>query len=439
MLDIKFIRKNKEEVKKNCELRNIECDVDRLLELGEERRNLLTEIEKLNAQKNHINEEIKHASLSDHRAFIARGKKIKDDIQEKEPFLEGAEKEYKDLLMKVPNMTHPDSPVGKDDSENKEIARFGKVPVFDFKPKTHEQILKDLDLADFERAAKVTGAKFYYLKNEGALLELALINYAFEIATKEGFIPFTAPDLAKDRVLVGIGFNPRGPETQVYSVENSDLSLVGTAEITMGGYHMNEVLREEDLPKKYVAFSHCYRTEAGSYGRHSAGLYRVHQFSKVEMFIYCRPEDSNSMHELIKDVEIKAFEGLGIPFRVVDICTGDLGGSAYRKYDLEAFMTSRLPQDYVYGGGAIPGEILSQSWGEVTSTSNCTDYQARRLNIKMERAGGQKEFLHMLNGTAIAVSRALIAILENYQQKDGSVIVPEVLRKYVGKDIIGVK
>jgi seryl-tRNA synthetase len=315
--------------------------------------------------------------------------------------------------MKIPNMTHPDSPVGKDDSENKEIERYGEPPKFDFEPKGHEELMKDLDIIDFEKAAEVSGSKFYYLKNEGALLEMALIQFAFSKLIENGFTPFITPDLARDKVLEGIGFNPRGEETQVYSVEKTDLSLVGTAEITMGGYHMNEIIPEEKLPLKYGAFSHCFRTEAGSYGRHSSGLYRVHQFSKVEMFAYTLPEDSEKMHAEIKNIEVEIFKDLGIPFRVVDICTGDLGGPAYRKYDLEAWMTSK------------------NNWGEITSTSDTTSYQSRRLNIKVERKDGKKEYLHMLNGTAIAVSRALIAIIENYQQADGSVKIPEVLKKFM--------
>jgi seryl-tRNA synthetase len=436
MLDIKFIRENKEAVKKNCEIRNFKVNIDQLLEVDEKRRSLLVEIENLKAQKNQLNDKMVKAEKAEREKLIKEGKNVKDELSAKEPQLEEIEKEYKNLLIRVPNMTHPDSPVGKDDSENKEIERYGNTPEFNFHPKGHEEIMKNLDLADFERAAKVTGAKFYFLKNEGALLEIALTNYAFEILLKEGFSPFITPDLAKDKVLLGIGYNPRGEETQIYSIENSDLNLVGTAEITMGGYHMDEILPEKDLPKKYAALSHCYRTEAGGYGRHSAGLYRVHQFTKIEMFIYCQPEESSEMHDLLKSLEVKIFDGLKIPFRVVDICTGDLGGPAYRKYDLEAFMASRLPQDYNHEGGKIPEEILKQSWGEITSTSNCTDYQARRLNVKIEKEGGKKEYLHMLNGTAIAVSRALIAILENYQQKDGSIIVPEVLRKYTGFDKI---
>ena len=414
MLDIKFIRENKDLIKKNCENRGVKCDIDRLLALDDMRKDTLLQIEELNALKNDINALVQEAkSDEEKKEVIEKGKEIKNKLEKAEPELAKINDEYKIILTQIPNITHPDSPVGKDDSENKEIEKYGEEPKFDFTPKNHEELGKDLDIIDFERAAKVSGAKFYYLKNEGVMLELALIQYAFEKIMEHGFIPFTTPDLAKDKVLEGIGFNPRGPETQVYSIENTDLSLVGTAEITMGGYHMDEIIPEEKLPLKYAALSHCFRTEAGSYGRHSSGLYRVHQFSKVEIFAYTKPEESEKMHTEIKNIEVEIFKGLGVPFRVVDICTGDLGGPAYRKYDLEAWMTSK------------------NSWGEVTSTSDTTTYQARRLNIKVKRKDGTKEYLHMLNGTGIAISRALIAILENYQQADGSVKIPEVLQKYM--------
>lgn len=421
MLDIKFIRENKEAVKRNCENRGVKCDIDQLLELDEKRKELLRKVEELNAEKNRLNDLIQKASDQEKIEIIEKGKAVKDKLEKMGPELQKILGEYQALLSRVPNMTHPDSPIGKDESENREIERYGEPPKFDFIAKGHEEIMKDLDLVDFERASKVTGSKFYYLKNEGAMLELALVQFAFNKLIGKGFVPFLTPDLARDKVLEGIGFNPRGLETQVYSVENSDLSLVGTAEITMGGYHMNEVIPEEKLPLKYAALSHCFRTEAGAYGKHSAGLYRVHQFSKVEMFAYTKPEDSEKMHREFKDIEIEIFKDLGVPFRVVDICTGDLGGPAYRKYDLEAWMVSR------------------DGWGEVTSTSDTTAYQSRRLNIKVERKNGEKEYLHMLNGTAIAVSRALIAVLENYQQADGSVKIPEVLIIYMPEGMSVIK
>jgi len=410
MLDIRFIRENKEAVKKNCQLRNIRCDIDRFLGLDEKRRKYLTDIAFMNREKSKLNMKLM-MEPTEKEEIIKKGKEIKREAEKLENKFDEIEREYRSLLIKIPNMSHPDAPVGKDDSENKEIERYGEPPKFTFTPKGHEELMKDLDLVDFERGAKVAGTKFYFLKNEAVFLEQALVNYALDMCLKEGFTPFVTPDLAKDEILEGIGFAPRGKETQVYSVENTDLSLIGTAEITMGGYHAGEIIDEEKLPLKYVALSHCFRTEAGSYGRHSAGLFRVHQFAKVEMFAYTLPEKSEEMHKFFKDMEVKIFEGLGIPFRVVDICTGDLGGPAYRKYDLEAWMTSR------------------NDCGEVTSTSDTTDYQARRLNIKVKRADGKKQFLHMLNGTAIATSRALIAIIENCQQADGSVVIPEILRQ----------
>lgn len=420
MLDIKFIRENAAAVKKNCETRKVKCGIDRILELDEKRRLSLQYVEELKAEKNKLNELIQKADPEEKKSLIEQGRAVKEKLETAEPELEEIAKEYQSLLGQVPNMTHPDSPIGQDDSENKEIERYGEPPRFDFEPKGHEELMRELELADFERAAKVTGSKFYYLKNEGALLEQALVQFAFSKLTQKGFTPFITPDLARGQVLEGIGFAPRGEEAQIYNIEGTDLSLVGTAEITMGGYHMNETIAEEKLPLKYAALSHCFRTEAGAYGKHSAGLYRVHQFTKVEMFAYALPEESEKVHQELKNIEVEIFKDLGVPFRVVDICTGDLGGPAYRKYDLEAWMTSR--------GG----------WGEVTSTSDTTAYQARRLNIKVERKNGAKEYVHMLNGTAIAVSRALIAILENYQQADGSVQVPEVLVKYMpgGSDVI---
>ncbi len=413
MLDIKFIRENKDAVKENCENRNIKCDIDELLELDEKRRNAIQYVEELNAEKNKLNELIQKSTDEERKKLIEQGKTTKEKLEKAEPEAKKLDEEYRVLLNRVPNMTHPDSPIGKTDEDNKEIEKYGEPPKFDFEPKGHEELMVDLDIIDFKKAAEVTGSKFYYLKNEGALLEMALVQFAFDKLVSKGFKPFITPDLAKDKVLEGIGFNPRGEESQIYSIENSDLNLIGTAEITMGGYHMGETISEDKLPLKYAAFSHCFRTEAGSYGRHSSGLYRVHQFSKVEMFAYSKPEDSEKIHTELKDIEVEIFKDLGIPFRVVDICTGDLGGPAYRKYDLEAWMTSK------------------NGWGEVTSTSDTTDYQARRLNVKIERTDGKKEFLHMLNGTAIAVSRALIAIVENYQQADGSVKIPEVLQKYM--------
>jgi seryl-tRNA synthetase len=293
-------------------------------------------------------------------------------------------------------------------------------PRFDFPPLDHVELGKQLELFDFDAGAKTTGHGFYFLKNDAVLLELALQHYALTVLIAEGFVPTTTPDLALNRILEGIGFNPRGSETQIYSIADTELSLVATAEITLGGYLADEILEDERLPIKMCGVSHCFRTEAGAHGRTSRGLYRVHQFTKVEMFAFTLPEQSGPMLDYFCDLQCRIFDGLGIPYRVVDTATGDLGGPAYRKYDLEAWM---------------PGRGEAGEWGEVTSTSNCTDYQARRLNIRHKHRGAKgTQFVHTLNGTAVAISRALIALLENHQQADGTVLVPEALQPIVAKD-----
>lgn len=427
MLDIKYILQNQEKVKKNAENRNVTCDIDNLIFLYKEKNELQQEVDELRRQRNEISAKIKSATNDTRPALIDESKKIKADLMTKEPKLVEITDRFVHEHGKVPNISHPDSPIGKDDSENMEFRRYKEPTRFSFEPKDHIQLGRDLDIIDFETAKKVTGSKFYYLKNEAVLLEFALVKHAMDILLKEGFTLITTPDLARDRILEGIGFNPRGKETQVYSVENSDLCLIGTAEITLGAIYANSVIDEDKLPIKLGGISHCFRTEAGSYGRFSKGLYRVHQFTKVEMFAYTQPEKSERMHEHLLDIEERIFKSLDIPFRTVDICMGDLGGPAYRKYDLEAWMPGRPGKE----------EGKQGDWGEITSTSNCTDYQSRRLAVKYRpKDGGRLQYVHMLNGTAIAISRALIAILENNQQEDGSVIIPEVLRPFVGKDII---
>ncbi len=324
-------------------------------------------------------------------------------------------------------MTHPEAPIGQTEDANKTIRTWGEPRKFEFTPKDHVEIGKALDLIDFEAGAKVSGHGFYFLKNDAALLDLALQQFAMRKLISEGFTPVITPDLARNSILEGIGFNPRGNETQVYSIEQTDLSLVGTAEITLGGLHADEVLDAEQLPIKYVGLSHCFRTEAGAAGRASKGLYRVHQFTKVEMFAFTEGslEISGALHRELLRIEEEIFQALGIPYRVLDICSGDLGGPAYRKYDLEAWM---------------PGRGEGGEYGEVTSTSDCTDYQSRRLNIRYKPAGQKgTRFVHTLNGTAVALSRAILAIIENYQQADGTIEVPEALRPWMGKDRIGAK
>jgi seryl-tRNA synthetase len=421
MLDPKFVREHAEEVKQNCANRGVKVDVDVWIQQDEERLGLLKEIEKLRAERNAVAEKMKSAG-SDRDALIAQGKELKEALAAKEGQFEEIDAEWKNGLLTLPNMTHPDSPVGASDADNVEARKVGEIHQLPA-PLDHVVLAQKHDLIDFERGAKVAGAKFYFLKGKLAILEQALIRFTVDLLVKEGFTPMATPDLAKDDVIIGTGFSPRGPETQIYSVENSDLSLIGTAEITLGGYHKDEQLAAQSLPIKYAGISHCFRTEAGTYGRESYGLYRVHQFSKVEMFVFCTPEQSDAMHLELLRIEEKIFQMLEIPYRVLDICTGDLGGPAYRKYDLEAWM---------WGRGEGKGD-----WGEVTSTSNCTDYQARRLNIRTKDVNGDNVYAHTLNGTAVATSRALIAILENHQQPDGSIKIPNALIPYCGFESIG--
>lgn len=414
MLDIKYIREHSEEVKNNTTQRGIKVDIDKLLAFDDIRRKLQQQIDELKAQQHKNNEQIARAADEEKKQYISEMKKIANKTAILESEYKSNFETYTEFLEQVPNLTHPETPSGRSDKDNKEIEKIGEVRKFSFIPKDHVTLAKSLDLIDFESGAKVVGQKFYYLKNEAVLLELALINFAINKLVAKKFIPIITPDLARKEILKGSGFNPRDDSDQIYNIQNTSLSLIATAEITIGGYHANETINAEKLPLKYVGLSHCFRKEAGTYGQESKGLYRVHQFTKIEMYIICKPEDSEKLHQELLSIEKEIFTDLEIPFRVVDVCTGDLGGPAYRKYDLEAWMP------------------MKKGYGEVTSTSNCTEFQARRLNIRYFDDHKKKKFVHTLNGTAIAVSRALIAILENNQQSDGSIVIPEVLRPYMG-------
>jgi seryl-tRNA synthetase len=422
MLDMRFVRENIDAVRQNIANRGVSVDLDALLELDAGRLVLLREVEAMRKERNEVADTMKSATPETRPALIERGKKLKEDVSAKESDLEMVEKAWREEALKLPNMTHPDAPIGKTDDDNKVIDTVGEIRKLE-KPRSHVELAEMHDLIDFERAAKTTGAKFYFLKGKLALLEQAMLTWAAREMAAEGYLPMTTPDLAKDDVLVGVGFNPRGPEAQIYSIEGTDLSLIGTSEITLGGYHKDEIIDEASLPIKFAGISHCYRTEAGAYGRESYGLYRVHQFSKVELFVFCAPEQSEAIHMELKRLEERLFQKLGIPYQVVDICTGDLGGPAYRKFDLEAWM---------WGRGEGKG-----GYGEVTSTSNCTDYQARRLNVRIRRKDGTLDYAHTLNGTAISLARAIIAVLENHQNEDGSITIPEVLVPFTGFDKIG--
>lgn len=417
MLDIKLIRDNKDLVKQNCKNRNVKnLDIDRLIEIDELRRAKIGEVEDLRASR-------KAASKGKPTPEeIERMRTVGEEIKQKETEMTAIETEYTELMMRVPNITHPETPIGGE--EDFKVLEEKSAPEFLFKPKDHEALLTNLDLIDFERGTKVAGAKFYFVKNDLVRLNQALINYGMDVVSRHGYTLLETPDIAKNEILEGIGFNPRGAETQIYSLENTDLSLIGTAEITVGGFHKDEILDLSTGPKKYVALSHCFRTEAGAYGRESKGLYRVHQFTKLEMFVYCKPEESETLHQELLAIEKEICDGLGLSYRVIDIASGDLGGPAYRKFDIEAWMAMK-------GDKTKTGDFA-----EITSTSNCTDYQARRLNIRYRTESGETNFVHTLNGTAIVTSRFPIAVVEQCQQEDGTIRVPEVLQKYLGKKII---
>jgi len=426
MLDAAYIRENADAVKANCRNRGVpEFPVDRVVAFEAKRKELVQSRSETAAKKNSISAQFAKATPEQRVALKEQAAAFDHEIGIIDAELKLIEGDLLSNQVQIPNMTHPDAPVGSDAAANKVVAEFGEKRTFDFKAKDHVALCESLDLADFEAGTKVAGQKFYYLKNEAALLEIALVQYAMQTVLKHGYTPIITPDLARVEVLEGIGFQPRDPNPdtrQVYKVTDTDLCLIATAEITLGGMHKDQIFDEGQLPLRYVGLSHCFRTEAGAAGRDTRGLYRVHQFTKVEMFVFCTPEQSEAIHQEIKGIEEEIFNGLGLAFHVIDTCTGDLGGPAYRKYDLEAWM---------------PGRGDGGDYGEITSTSNCTDYQARRLGVRYKGKGFKgTKFVHTLNGTAVACTRALVAILENGQQADGTVVIPEALRQWIGKDVI---
>ena len=423
MLDLQFICDHRDLVVDNCKKRGVEVNVDAVVRLRDERNALIAKGDELRRQQKEVSAQIPKASAEERPKLVEQGKHLRDQVSQTEEQQKKVEEQLRDEQIRIPNLTHPSAPIGGEEDAF-ELRVWGDKPKFDFKPKDHVEIAANLDLIDFEAGARVAGSGFYFLKNDAVMLEMALVQFALTKLRGEGFTLFTTPDLARDSVLEGIGFNPRGNETQIYSVANSDLSLVATAEITLGGIHKDQILDVATLPLKYAGLSHCFRTEAGAAGRAGRGIYRVHQFTKVEMFGYTGPDlkDSDALHAEVLRIEEEVFQELGIPYRVIDTASGDLGGPAYRKFDIEAWM---------------PGRGEGGEYGEVTSASNCTDYQARRLNIRCKSPDKKgTQFVQTLNGTAISCARAIIAVLENYQQADGSVVVPKVLRPWVGKDVL---
>lgn len=426
-IDFKWIRDNKEAIGTNIKNRNSNADLGAVIELYENMVNLQKEVEGIREERNNVAKKMKgKLEPSERERLVEEGKSLKESLVTLEEDLAKLQDELQQVARSIPNMTHPDVPVGGEDSSavRKEV---GSPREFSFPIKDHLQLGKDLDLIDFDSASEVSGSKFFYLKNEAVLLEMALLNWTLSEVMKKGFTPLTTPEIVRSSIVEKCGFQPRGDNTQVYSIDGTDQCLIGTAEIPVGGIHMDSILLESALPLKYIAFSHCFRTEAGAAGAATKGLYRVHQFSKAEMFVLCRPEDSETFHNELIQIEEDLFTSLGLHFKTLDMATADLGAPAYRKFDIEAWM---------------PG--LGR-FGEISSASNCTDYQSRRLGIRYRpseplQTGPKKgkaslpatKFVHTLNATACAVPRMMVCLLENYQQEDGSVVIPEPLRHFMG-------
>ena len=414
MLDIKFIRNNQNNVKTACKNKQVQVDIDGLLEIDKKRRELLQGVELIRAQKNQASDKIAKSKLdSEKRGIISKMKKLDKKEERIEKSLKIMTKEFEDLMLQIPNTPFDDVPVGKDDAENVVIREVGEKPKFDFKFKDYLEISENLDLIDIKRAAKTSGSRFGFLKREAVFIEFALINFAFENLIKEGFEPVIPPVMLKEEMARGTGYFEAADKKEAYFLPEDNLYLVGTSEQSLLAMHSDEILEEKDLPKRYLGFSTCFRREAGAYGKDTKGILRVHQFDKIEMISFCQPEKSREEHEFFLSLEEKLMQLLELPYRVVKICTGDLGRPAAAKYDIETW----IPKEGRYR--------------ETHSTSNCTDFQARRLNIRFRDKTGKLNFVHILNGTAFAIGRILIAIIENYQLKDGSFKIPEVLVKYL--------
>ena len=410
MLEMKFIRENLELVEKSAKEKGYNIDIQAVLELDEERKQQLSKVEELRRRRNEIAGKMKGGKPA--KELIEEGKEVKTKLATLEEELGKIEEKYKAGLKSVPNIIFDDVPLGGEE-DSVEIKAWGGKP---------EGGVDHLDYAisrgwvDFERGAKVAGAKFYYLKNELALLENALVQFGLKKVIEKGFNFITVPDLVSSKVLEGTGFNPRtSDQSDEYFIEGEDLALIATAEIALTGYHMNEIIDEKDLPLLYAGYSACFRKEAGSAGKHTRGLFRVHQFNKLEMYIFCLPEESKKMHEMILGVEEEIWRELGIPYRVINIAAGDLGAPAAKKYDIEYWSP------------------VDQTYRELTSCSNCTDFQARNLNIRVRRENGKVETLHTLNGTAVSLARTMVAVIENYATPDGKLKIPEVLKPYLGE------
>lgn len=419
MLDIKFIKENSDIIKAGAKKKNIEVDIDRLIEVDDKRKELLGSVEKKRAEQNTVTNKIAKTEDSQRDVLIAEMKGLKESIQSEEVELKEVMQEWQLLMLQVPNIPDMSVPEGDSDEHNKEVRVWGEKPKFDFTPKNHIELMQDLDMVDFERGTKVAGFRGYFLKNEGAVLSFALWQFVFDTFLRKGdFTPIIAPSLMNREPFIGTGFLPQSEE-DLYKTQDNNY-LAGTSEISSMGYYMDEVLNKKDLPIKFFAFSPCFRREAGSHGKDTKGLMRVHEFFKFEQVVLSEAshEESVALHEELTKNSEELMQALNIPYHVVVNCGGDLGLGQVKKYDIESW---------------VPSE---NKYRETHSSSYFHDFQSRRLNIKYRDDEGKLRFVHSLNNTAIATPRILISIIENNQQEDGSIIIPEVLRKYVGKEKI---
>jgi len=423
MIDIKKLLEDVQGMKANLLVRGMDFDLDKFISLYEDVRSQRRKLEDLQHKLNIISRAMTGNSLRDGlQSELSEAVLLKAEILRVKEDYSSILREFTLLSRNLPNWTSPEVPVGKNDEDNLTIRTKGLIPKFDFSPKDHVQLGKTLDLIDFDAGTKVSGAKFYFLKNHAVFLQHALKAFIFNKALKAGFTPLQTPDISYNHILEGVGFAPRGEESNTYGLDGFDKSLIATAEICVAGMHAGEIIDDAALPLLYIAESHCFRREAGASGRSSKGLYRVHQFEKLELFVICKPEEAEKYHEVLLALQEEIYSELGIPYKVVVNCTGDLGAPAYKKYDIEAWM---------------PGKGDSGEYGEITSASNCTDYQSRRLDIKYKDADSKKNhYVYTLNGTASALGRTMVAILENFQRPDGSVEIPEPLKRYLEFDKI---
>ena len=414
MLDINFIRNNKELVEHSIKEKMYKnVNLDEILALDDQRKALLQQVEVLRKERNDNTAKMKNGKPSDE--LIAKGKEIKEKLSTLEADLSNFEKELNLKLKTVPNVIFDDVPLG-DELASVEVKKWGECKTTGV---DHLDYAVSRDWVDFERGAKVAGAKFYYVKGGLALLENALIQFGIKKIVEHGFTLMDVPDLVNSRVLEGTGFAPRSSEqSDEYYIEGEDLALIATAEMPITGYHMDEIIDEDKLPLFYAGFSACFRKEAGAYGKHTRGLFRVHQFNKLEMYSFCAPEQSKEIHEKLRAIEEEIWQEIGIPYHVINIAAGDLGAPAAKKYDIEYWSP------------------VDQKYREITSCSNCTDFQARGLNIRVRRKDGTVEVLHTLNGTAISLARTMVAVLENFAEEGGKLRVPEVLQPYLGTDML---